>query len=96
MNLAPIDTACFEKFLELFSEAYPNQIHIIQLDNGRAHLGLDLSIPDISFYYFNFLLNCFIKASISFVFIALLLRLPVYCPPWEMSSISGVFLDWEI
>ncbi len=46
MNLVPIDTACFEKFLELFSQTYPNEIHIIQLDNGRAHLGLDLSIPD--------------------------------------------------
>ena len=46
MNLVPIDTACFEKFLELFSQTYPDEIHIIQLDNGRAHLGLDLSIPD--------------------------------------------------
>ena len=35
-----------EKFLELFSQAYPHEIHIIQLDNGRAHLGLDLSIPN--------------------------------------------------
>ena len=35
-----------EKFLELFSQAYPDEIHIIQLDNGRAHLGLDLSIPN--------------------------------------------------
>ncbi len=41
-----LDTACFEKFLELFSQAYPDEIHIIQLDNGRAHLGLDLSIPN--------------------------------------------------
>jgi putative transposase len=41
-----LDTACFEKFLELFSQAYSNEIHIIQLDNGRAHLGKDLSIPD--------------------------------------------------
>jgi putative transposase len=41
-----LDTACLEKFLELFSQAYSNEIHIIQLDNGRAHLALDLSIPD--------------------------------------------------
>ena len=46
MNLVLSDTACFEKFLELFSQTYPNEIHIIQLDNGRAHLGLDLCIPD--------------------------------------------------
>ncbi len=36
-----LDTACFEKFLEIFSASYPDEIHIIQLDNGRAHLGLD-------------------------------------------------------
>ena len=34
------------RFFQLFSQAYSNEIHIIQLDNGRAHLGLDLSIPD--------------------------------------------------
>ncbi len=32
--------------MELFSQSYPDEIHIIQLDNGRANLGLDLSIPD--------------------------------------------------
>ena len=41
-----LDTACFEKFLELFSQYYPNEIHIIQLDNGRPHHSLDLSIPE--------------------------------------------------
>ena len=41
-----LDTACFENFLELFSQKYPDEIHIIQLDNGRAHLGLDLSVPE--------------------------------------------------
>ena len=41
-----LDTPCFEKFLELFSQQYPDEVHIIQLDNGRGHLGLDLSIPD--------------------------------------------------
>ena len=41
-----LDTACFEKFLELFSQSYPNEIHIIQLDNGKPHHSLDLSIPD--------------------------------------------------
>ena len=41
-----LDTTCFERFLELFSQKYPDEIHIIQLDNGRAHLGLDLSLPN--------------------------------------------------
>jgi hypothetical protein len=31
-----------EKFLELFAQAYPKDIHIIQLDNGGCHQALDL------------------------------------------------------
>lgn len=41
-----LDTACFEKFLELFAQEHPDEIHIIQLDNGPRRLGLDLSVPD--------------------------------------------------
>ena len=35
-----------EKFLELFSQANPEDIHIIQLDNGGCHQALDLSLPE--------------------------------------------------
>jgi transposase len=41
-----LDTVCFEKFLELFSQANPEDIHIIQLDNGGCHQALDLSLPE--------------------------------------------------
>lgn len=41
-----LDTVCFEKFLELFVQAYPKDIHIIQLDNGGCHQALDLSLPE--------------------------------------------------
>jgi transposase len=41
-----LDTVCFEKFLELFAQAYPKDIHIIQLDNGGCHQALDLSLPE--------------------------------------------------
>jgi transposase len=41
-----LDTVCFEKFLELFAQAYPDDIHIIQLDNGGCHQALSLSLPD--------------------------------------------------
>lgn len=41
-----LDTICFEKFLELFAQAYPNDLHIIQLDNGSCHQALDLTIPE--------------------------------------------------
>jgi hypothetical protein len=31
---------CFEKFLELFASEYPEDLHIIQLDNGGFHNSL--------------------------------------------------------
>ena len=37
---------CFKKFLELFVQAYPEDIHIIQLDNGGCHQTFDLSLPE--------------------------------------------------
>lgn len=35
-----------EKLLELFSQAYPSDLHIIQLDNGPSHQAKDLVIPE--------------------------------------------------
>lgn len=46
MSLPRSDTICFEKFLELFSEKYPRDLHIIQLDNGGFHNSLNLNIPE--------------------------------------------------
>ncbi len=40
-----LDTVCFEKFLELFASEYPEDLHIIQVDNGGFHNSLNLSIP---------------------------------------------------
>jgi transposase len=37
---------CFEKFLELFAAAYPDDLQIIQLDNGGFHNSLNLNIPE--------------------------------------------------
>ena len=36
-----LDTTCFQAFLELFSQAYPKDFHIIQLDNGSFHKAID-------------------------------------------------------
>lgn len=41
-----LDTVCFEKFIELFSSEYPEDLHIIQVDNGGFHNSLNLSIPE--------------------------------------------------
>jgi transposase len=37
---------CFEKFLELFASEYPEDLHLIQVDNGGFHNSLNLSIPE--------------------------------------------------
>jgi len=34
------------KFLELFSQTYPEDLHIIQVDNGSFHSSLQLHLPD--------------------------------------------------
>lgn len=40
------DSICFEKYLELFVQKFPKDLHIIQLDNGSPHRALDLDIPE--------------------------------------------------
>jgi putative transposase len=37
---------CFEKCIELFASEYPEDLHIIQVDNGGFHNSLNLSIPE--------------------------------------------------
>ena len=37
---------CFEKFLELFAAASPDDLHRIKLDNGGFHSSLNLNIPE--------------------------------------------------
>lgn len=41
-----LDSICFEKYLELFAEKFPEDFHVIQLDNGPLHQALDLAIPE--------------------------------------------------
>jgi hypothetical protein len=41
-----LDTACFECFLQLMSEAYPEVINVIQLDQAPAHSSDRLTIPE--------------------------------------------------
>lgn len=47
-----LDSQCFEQYLMLFSQAFSDELHIIQLDNAPAHTAGDLEIPDniILFY----------------------------------------------
>lgn len=41
-----LDTQCFETFLELFSEAYSEEIQILQLDNAPSHTSENLVVPE--------------------------------------------------
>lgn len=41
-----LDRVCFQKFLDLLSARYPNQLHLIQMDNGSFHKSLYLQWPD--------------------------------------------------
>jgi len=40
-----LDGTCMECFLDLFSQQYPHDLHIIQLDNGPLHQSFQMSIP---------------------------------------------------
>ena len=41
-----VDGVCFQQYLDWFSQAYPKQLHLIQLDNGRWHIWSELNVPD--------------------------------------------------
>jgi transposase len=41
-----LDTECFEEYLKQFSQQYPQDIHILQLDNGSFHKAKRLKVPD--------------------------------------------------
>ena len=42
-----------EKYLELFAQKYPDDLHIIQLDNGPLHQSLNMSIPENIIFLFH-------------------------------------------
>jgi len=46
LEYSHLDTVCFEQFLAEFVQAYPDDIHIIQLDQGRFHSCELLQVPD--------------------------------------------------
>ena len=41
-----VDGRCFEGYLKWFSQTEPQDLHIIQLDNGRLHTWSQLEVPD--------------------------------------------------
>ncbi len=45
MEFSHTDTTCFELFLKEVSEVYPDDHHVIQVDNATFHTGKMLQIP---------------------------------------------------
>ena len=45
LEFSHLNSDCFQLYLEKFAEEYPEQIHIIQLDNAPFHTTQDLEIP---------------------------------------------------
>ncbi|WP_199295950.1 transposase [Trichocoleus sp. FACHB-591] len=52
-EFSPLDSACFEMFLNLVSQQFPDSLNIIQLDNAAAHSTKHLQIPNNTCWYFN-------------------------------------------
>ena len=46
LEFSHLDSICFEKYLQIFSKTFTQDLHIIQLDNGGLHSCLDLEIPE--------------------------------------------------
>ena len=40
-----LDGVCFSKFLALFSQEFADEVLILQVDNGPAHIGWEVEIP---------------------------------------------------
>ncbi|PMB05792.1 hypothetical protein CEN49_17375 [Fischerella thermalis CCMEE 5273] len=46
LEFTHLDTICFQMFLDKFAASYPEEIHIIQVDNGAFHFSNYLQIPE--------------------------------------------------
>jgi hypothetical protein len=46
LQFSHVDTACYGRFLDEFSKAYPGSLNILQVDNARFHTSQDLVVPE--------------------------------------------------
>ena len=46
LEFSHLDSQCFERFLEEFAAQYPDEMHLIQVDNAGAHRAHHLQTPD--------------------------------------------------
>ncbi len=46
VEFSHLDSCCFEGFLHRFAAQFPDELHLIQVDNAAAHTAHSLTIPD--------------------------------------------------
>jgi len=46
LEFSHLDGVCFERFVQGFASVYPEDLHILQMDNGSFHHSQELKIPD--------------------------------------------------
>jgi len=46
LEFSHLDGVCFQIFLEQLALEYPDNLNVVQLDNGRFHHSSNLKIPD--------------------------------------------------
>ncbi|MGG6298231.1 IS630 family transposase [Leptolyngbya sp. AN02str] len=46
MEFSHLDSACFEACLHRFAAQFPDELHLIQVDNAPAHTAEGMTIPD--------------------------------------------------
>lgn len=46
MEYSHLDGDCFEDFLRRLSQKYPNELHLVQVDNAPGHRSQQLEIPE--------------------------------------------------
>jgi len=52
LQFSHVDTQCYQQFLNEFSQAYPDSLNILQVDQGRFHTGKELIVPENVFLLF--------------------------------------------
>ena len=45
LHFTPVDSECYQLFLDQFAQAYPDSLNILQVDNGAFHKAKALVIP---------------------------------------------------
>lgn len=46
LQFTHVDSACYQLFLDQFSQAYSETLNVLQVDNGAFHKAKDLIVPD--------------------------------------------------